>query len=319
MIRKQFLVLGVAAAVLAAGAAWWRLAPTPVPTLPGLTDAQMANLFAEPTPAPDGALRVFHIGHSLVNLDMPAMLSQLAGDGHGYESQLGAGASLRMHWGDEPVRAFEEANAHPRYRDAREAVASGDCDAIVLTEMVEIRDALRYFDSGRYLSQFTEAARSTRPDTRVYLYETWHPLDDPEGWLERLDRDLPLYWEAGILRPALYNLPEGARIGLIPAGQAMAALVREIEQRGGVGNVRDRNDLFSDQIHLNDLGNYFVALVHYAVLYGSSPEGLPHQLLRADGTPATAPDAETARLMQDVAWRVVRSIPATGVGANPPS
>ena len=319
MKSKGFLAIGAAIIALAAGAIWWRTAPAPVPSLPGLTDEQMSALYAQPLPAPDGALRVFHIGHSLVNRDMPAMLAQLAGEGHSYESQLGWGATLKSHWGDEPVNGFEEENAHPRYRDAREAVSSGDYDSIVLTEMVEIRNALRYFDSSRYLAQFTEAAKSARPDTRVYLYETWHPLDDPDGWLDRLDADLSRYWEGGILRPALYTLPEGTRISLIPAGQAMAAFVREVEERGGVGNVRDRNDLFSDQIHLNDMGNYLVALVHYAVLYGSSPEGLPHQLLRADGTPATAPDPETARLMQEVAWRVVRSIPATGVGGNAPS
>ncbi len=319
MNRKGLLALGAVVAVAAVGALWWRSGQTPVPTLPGVSDAQMAALYAEPLPAPDNPLRVFHIGHSLVNRDMPAMLAQLAGEGHSYESQLGWGATLKSHWGDEPVNGFDAENAHPRYRDAREAVASGDYDAVVLTEMVEIRDALRHFDSSGYLARFTESALSARPDTRVYLYETWHPLDDPEGWLERLDADLLRHWKGGILRPALHTLPKDTRIHLIPAGQALAAFVREVESRAGVGNVRHRSDLFSDQIHLNDIGNYFVALVHYAVLYGSSPEGLPHELLRADGTPAIAPDPETARLMQEVAWRVVRSIPATGVAAVPPS
>jgi hypothetical protein len=319
MKRKGLIALGAAIVAVAAGAIGWRMMPTPVPSLPGLDDAQMSALFAAPLPAPEDPLRVFHIGHSLVNRDMPAMLGQLAGEGHGYESQLGWGATLKSHWGDMPVNGFETENAHPRYRDAREAVGSGDYDAIVLTEMVEIRDALRYFESHRYLAQFTEAALAARPDTRVYLYETWHPLDDPDGWLERIDSDLPRHWEGGILRPALYSLPEGTRIHLIPAGQALAAFVREVEARGGVGNVRDRNDLFTDQIHLNDMGNYFVALVHYAVLYGSSPEGLPHELLRGDGTPAMAPDPETARLMQETVWRVVRSLPATGVAPAAPS
>lgn len=319
MNRTGILAVGAALVALIAGAAWWRMAPTPLPTLPGPTDAQMTALYAVPLPAPNDPLRVFHIGHSLVNRDMPAMLAQLAGDGHSYESQLGWGATLKSHWGDEPVNGFDAENAHPRYRDAREAVASGDYDAIILTEMVEIRDALRYFDSSRYIAQFAGSALASRADTRIYLYETWHQLDDPEGWLERIDADLARYWEAGVLRPALHGLPDGTRIHLIPAGQALAALVREIEARGGVGNVRDRKDLFSDQIHLNDLGNYFVALVHYAVIYGSSPEGLPHSLLRADGTPATAPDAETARLMQDVAWRIVRSLPLTGVATAPPA
>lgn len=319
MNRSGFLALGAAVIALAAGAAWWRLAPPSIPTLPSLTDAQMSALYADPLPAPDKPLRVFHIGHSLVNRDMPAMLAQLAGDGHRYESQLGSFATLKAHWGDAALTDAEIWNGPPHFRDAREAVASGDYDAIVLTEMLDIRDSLRFHDSPGYLAKFAASALQANPETRLFLYETWHWLDDSEGWLERLDADLSRYWDAGLLRPALYGLPEGSRIHLIPAGQAMAALVRDIESRGGVGNVRDRTDLFADQIHLNDLGNYFIALVHYAVLYGSSPEGLPHELLRADGTPATPPAPETARLMQDVVWRLVRSLPATGVAQAPPS
>lgn len=314
MKRPVLLAAGAALLATLAGALWWRMGSAPpVPVLPGLDEAKMATLYATPLPVADQPLSVFHIGHSLVNRDMPAMLAQLAGDGHRYESQLGWGAQLQSHWGDSPVNGFEAENAHPRYRDAREAVSSGDYDAIVLTEMVEIRDALRYFDSARYLAQFADTALAARPDVRIYLYETWHPLNDPEGWLERIDADLARYWEAGILRPALLQLPEGSRIYLIPAGQALAALVRTIEAQGGVGNVKDRRDLFSDDIHLNDLGNYFIALVHYAVLYGSSPEGLPHELMRADGTAADAPAPETARLMQQIAWQVARSTPLTGL------
>jgi hypothetical protein len=315
MTRKGLLAAAAAAAVAAAAAAfWWRSAPA------GPGDTEMAARYAAPLAAPEGPLAVFHLGHSLVNRDMPAMLAQLAGEGHRYESQLGWGATLKSHWGDAPVNGFEVENAHPRYRDAWEAVASGDYDAIVLTEMVEIRDALRYFDSPRYLALFAAEAWRARPDTRIYLYETWHRLDDPEGWLERLDADLPRYWEGALLRPALGRLPDDARIHLIPAGQALAALVREIEARGGVGNVRDRTGLFArtgeggvDQIHLNDLGNYFVALVHYAVLYHRSPVGLPHRLLKGDGTPADAPAPETARLMQEVAWAAARGNRLTGV------
>jgi len=273
----------------------------------------MAARYATPLSAPEGPIAVFHIGHSLVNRNMPAMLAQLAGEGHRYESQLGWGATLRSHWGDIPVNGAEVENTHPHYRDAREAVASGDYDALVLTEMVEIRDALRYHDSPRYLAAFAEEAWKAQPDVRIYLYETWHQLDDAEGWLERLDADLLRHWEKGLLRPALGRLPEGARIHLIPAGQALGALVREIEARGGVGNVEDRASLFKDQIHLNDLGNYFVALVHYAVLYQKSPVGLPHALLRGDGTTADAPAPELAQLMQEVVWATVRSTKLTGL------
>ena len=306
-MRKAGVMALALAALAGAAAFWWRSAPA------GPDGAALTALYGEPLAAPLAPLGVFHIGHSLVNRDMPAMLAQLAGEGHRYESQLGWGAQLRSHWGEIPVNGFEVENAHPRYRDAREAVASGDYDAIVLTESVEIRDAIRYHDSPRFLAGFAEAALAARPGVRIYLYETWHELDDPEGWLGRIDADLSRYWLDGVLHPALGWLPKGARIHLIPVGQGLAALVREVEARGGVGGLRDRNGLFSDQIHLNDLGNQFVALVHYAVLYHKSPVGLPHALVRADGTPAAAPDPELARLMQEVAWTVARSTPLTGV------
>lgn len=82
----------------------------------------------------------------------------------------------------------------------------------------------------------------------------------------------------------------------------------------------DRTDLFArnpdgtlDTIHINDLGAYLVALVHFAVIYQRSPVGLPHMLTRADGTPATAPDPALAATMQDIVWSVVRALPVTGL------
>jgi len=273
-------------------------------------------------PAPTGPLSVFHLGHSLVNRDMPAMLAQLAPAGHRYDSQLGWGTTLQAHWGDAPINGFETENAHPRFRPAHEAVASGEYDAIVLTEMVEIRDSIRWHDSPDYLVRWAEKALAARPDVRLYLYETWHPLDDPEGWLTRIDLDHDRYWLRQVLGPALRQLPKGAQIHLIPAGPVLAAFVREVEGRGGVGNVRGREDLFAraedgtlDVIHLNDLGNYLVALVHFAVLYHASPVGLPHVLARADGTPATAPDPDTAHLMQEMTARVVDMLGLSGIRA----
>ena len=258
-------------------------------------------------------MRVYHLGHSLVGRDMPAMLAQLAGEGHRYESQLGWGATLKAHWGDDTIAGFAEENAHPRFRAAREAADSADYDAVVLTEMVEIRDAIRYHDSPAYLRRWADRILGARPDARVFLFETWHPLDDPEGWLNRLDRDLGRYWEGELLARAQADgeLPQAIRV--IPAGQVMARFVRAVEARGGVDGIAGAGDLFTDTIHLNDVGTYLVALTHYAVLYQRSPVGLPRQLMRADGTPAASPGPEAARLMQEVVWDVVTAYPKTGV------
>lgn len=290
-----------------------------------LPSEALAQLYATPLSPPDKPLRVFHLGHSLVNRDMPAMLEQLAGKGHDYCSQLGWGATLKSHWEpDIPINGFEQENAHPRYEDARKAVKGGEFDVLVLTEMVEIKDAIKYHDSPEYVRRWAREARTNSPKARVYLYETWHRLDSPEGWLERLDRDLSMYWEGELLAKGMAHADTGGPVHVIPAGQVMARLVRRIEREGGVSGLKSREDLFArkpdgtlDNIHLNDVGNYLVALTHYAVLYHRSPVGLPHRLKKADGTDASAPSEQAARLMQTLVWEVVTGYPKTGVVQRP--
>lgn len=297
---------------MGAGALWW------VQTR-RKGAARAEALYAAPLTPPAGSLQVFHLGHSLVGRDMPAMLAQLAG--HDYASQLGWGTSLNEHWDpDLPVNGFDAENAHDRFQPAREAVGSGTYDAVVLTEMVEIADAVRYHKSAEALANWADTAWQANPQTRIYLYETWHHTNDPSGWLARLDGDLETYWQARVLHPALAKTQ--APIYLIPAGQVMAAFARRVAGQGAIAEVSAPEDLFAtnddgttDTIHLNDLGHYLVALTHYAVLYHRSPVGLPHALMRADGTPATAPSPEVARAMQETVWQVVTRHPETGVAS----
>lgn len=292
----------------------WRVAAAPR----AISQADLAARYAQPLPPPAGPLATYHLGHSLVGRDMPAMLAQLAG--HAHASQLGWGATLKGHWeGDVP--GLTEENTHAHFRPAAEAADSGDYPVVVLTEMVELRDALRYFDSPKHLANWTRRFRAARPEARVYLYETWHPLDDPEGWLNRLDADLPRLWEGGVLRPAMAEAGVGT-IHVIPGGQVMAAAVRAIEA-GQVPGLSRREDLFAttpdgtpDQIHFNDAGAYLMALTHYAVIYHRSPEGLPHALTRADGSPAAALPQDTALVLQRMVWDVVTGYAATGVAGG---
>lgn len=278
-------------------------------------------LFAKPLTPPQGALNVFHLGHSLVGRDMPAMVAQLAGADHQYHSQLGWGTSLREHWEpDQPINGFDEENDHPHFRSAKEALETGTYDVVVLTEMVEIRDAVRYHNSAKYLALWAGHAWDANPNSRIYLYETWHHTNDASGWLARIDTDLPKYWQESVMYPALANTD--APIHLIPAGQVMAAFVRAIHDVGGVDGIATVEDLFAlnpdgtqDTIHVNDLGAYIVALTHFAVLYHRSPVGLPYQLRRADGSAAQAPGAQAAALMQKVVWQVIARYPETGVGS----
>lgn len=312
----KLIIAGLAA--LACGFAAWSYLGGPR----ALTSEELAARYEAPLPPPNGPLAVFHLGHSLVGRDMPAMLAQLAQ--HDHASQLGWGTPLKAHWEpDEPIQGFDVENAHDHYRDAKEALASGDYTAFVLTEMVEVEAAIEYFDAPVYLEKWVSAARDGNPDIRVFLYETWHDLTDPQGWLTRLDTDPERYWEGVLLAQAMAANPDDGPIHVIPAGRVMAELVRRIEAGSGVDGITSREDFFArlddgsiDPIHINDLGAYLVALTHYAVLYQRSPVGLPAQLDRADGTPAIAPGPDLADLMQQTVWDVVSTLPITGIPQN---
>ncbi|PCJ47245.1 MAG: hypothetical protein COA74_11935 [Gammaproteobacteria bacterium] len=97
---------------------------------------------------------------------------------------------------------------------------------------------------------------------------------------------------------------------------------KEIERLGGVEGISSPEDIFGrnadgglDPIHVNDIGAYLVALVHYAVLYQTSPEGLPYQLKNETGKNAVAPSKQAAQLMQEITWRVVSENYRTGLVA----
>ncbi|WP_241523896.1 hypothetical protein [Oceaniglobus indicus] len=313
--RRHALALAGVGTLAAAGAvALW---PARGPRLAGA--GQMANAYRTPLAPPVGGLNVYHLGHSLVGRDMPAMLAQMAGAAHRYDSQLGWGTSLRDHW--EPsigIEGFAHENDHPRFRPARPALESGLYDAVVLTEMVELRDAIRWHESARYFELWGDLARRANPAVRVYLYETWHWLNDPDGFRVRLDRDYAPLWKGEILAADVAAHPDRPA-HVIPAGQVMAAVLRAVESAPLPGLSR-AEDLFAkepggaqDNIHFNDIGAYLVAATHYAVLYHRSPVGLPHRLLRADGMVADAPSPEAAALIQRTVWDVVTSLPETGV------
>ena len=314
------MMIGGALGLLAAGAAglagwrWWSRGPAlPSPRAPvPLADYDAALPLLTP---PNGPLRVFHLGHSLVGRDMPVFLAQMAG--HEHASQLGWGTPLRAHWEDRvEIAGFDTENAHAHFRPAKEALASGQFDAVVLTEMVELRDALRWHAGAAYLARWVLAAQAGNPDARIYLYETWHRLDDPADWLDRVEADLPALWLGELAQGAVaWGAPP---VHVIPGGQVLAAAVRAAEA-GRLPGVARRQDFFArnadgtpDPIHLNELGAWLIAATHYAVLYHRAPEGLPLRLARADGSAFSLPPA-TAAALQALVWQTVRATPRTGV------
>ena len=255
---------------------------------------------------------IFFIGHSLVAHDIPRFIEgfvEAAGGTGIAEQQIINGAPLRYQW---------ENGANAEGTNAQTALRSGEFEILILTEAVPLRNHLQWSGTTEYATNFVELAASGNPDIQIYIYETWHNLDSGTGvdipwddrdhipWRERLDQDLAL-WEgiADDINAQATSTGAGP-VQLIPAGQALAKLHDEIEA-GNVPGMRSIRDFFSDGIHLNDLGKYFVSLVKFATIYDADAAdlaALPTDLEAAWWRQVTFPEDTTDALKRIAAEAV---------------
>ncbi|MEX3315949.1 hypothetical protein [Sulfitobacter sp. PS-8MA] len=269
-----------------------------------------------------GLFSVLMVGHSLFGHTGPAMLQDAlrAGAGQGeVRAQIINGAPLRYNW---------EESDKAEGVDARTVLPEGETTHLILTEAVPLANHIRWSDSEVYAQAFFGLAAAANPTVKVYIQETWHSLNSGTGaevahdagadtpWRARLDADLPA-WEGMVAAVSRGRSTDTASIDLIPAGQAMARLYDEIAA-DRVPGLRDIDALFSDDIHLNDLGHYFVAMVQYATLTGNDPLGLPIDFSDQWGSPFDTPEPELARHLQRVAWAAVRDYRGGAVVPVPP-
>ena len=270
-----------------------------------------------------GLFSVLMVGHSLFGADGPDMLQEAlrAGVGQGeVRAQIINGAPLRYNW-DESDRAEGV--------DARTVLPEGQTTHLILTEAIPLANHTRWSDTEVYAQAFFGLAAAANPTVKVYLQETWHSLKSGSGeavayddhahipWRERLQNDLPA-WEGIAAAVSDGRSSDTATIEVIPAGQAMARLYDEIAAER-VPGLNEIDALFADDIHLNDLGHYFVAMVQYATLTGKDPLGLPTDFNDRWGKAFDTPTPDLARELQRVAWDAVREYQGSAVVPVPPA
>lgn len=260
---------------------------------------------------------ILYIGHSLIGPSLPPLVEAgLAHQGMKVEvsAQVINGAPLRYGW---------ENSADGERADARVLLPRAKTKVLVLTEALPLAAQIEWNDSAGYVAKFADLAWRARPDTQVYIYETWHSLKSGPGteiegdtgssvpWRKRLTADLPA-WES-LMAKANAERPQGApMVRLIPAGQAMGRLADAIDQ-GRVPDVASIDQLFDDDIHPGDQLLYFVALVHIAVISGENPTGLPARLGRHWISREAVISDEQAAVFQRIAWEAVQAYQADDI------
>jgi hypothetical protein len=267
-------------------------------------------------------INVFYVGHSLSD-QIPDMVKSLA-DNAGqvafdWAYQGIPGSPLRWHWDRMAANDYEGNPPHYYgFYDPVGGLAAGDFTDFVMVEAVP----RHWGDSGsgiqethHYAGLFLDYAQSNNPNVRVFLYEPWHCIQsgtptgcdydvDSNPWRQRLTDDLPM-WESAVRHLNTQHTPAHP-VRLIPGGQGLARLNDAIDQ-GRVPGLGSIEDVFSDDIHLTDVGKYYVACIHYAVLLGASPVGLTNQLQVWWGGNFDAPTPEQAAVFQQLAWETVNA------------
>jgi len=179
-------------------------------------------------------------------------------------------------------------------------------------------------------TRFLKLVREKSPDVQPWLYAEWvemdrrRPSDRGEVPSFQMSKTFPaLTWQESMGAMLLYNEEvqhriaaqhrEGKPVRILPTALALGWARTLIDQGElpGVppGEAGFYGLLFEDQVHVNPAGCYLVGLTWYAALYRESPE---NRLLPI----GTSLSSEQARVLQRLAWEVVRNYPDCGLYEN---
>ncbi len=162
------------------------------------------------------------------------------------------------------------------------------------------------------------SARERNFSVQVWLFAEWpgekgwkenmsgNPLNpNPKNWEEALYLKMSRY--RSLLETWNAEIKERNKVRLCPAGQALMNLKNEIDIDLVPGMKNLFRAVFHDDLKLNTKGEYLLACVQYACMFGESPENKTSPA----GTGLTL---EQARIFERVAWETVISEPASGQG-----
>jgi hypothetical protein len=283
--------------------------------------ARAAGQDKEPTKKdmPGMGQRVFFASHSLMWY-VPTPLGELAEaagiKGHKLAGlqMLGASKTLQ-HW-----------NLPEGKNKAKEALKKGDVDVLVMSP-------IQFPDQG--IESFVKLGLEHNPNMRFSVQISWggwdiDNQDFPKGANNKVDRNKTPEQLSNLntrnIKAAEAQADDinkkygkGKRILLlVPSAQTSVALRIRIHNKEMPG-IASQGELFRDPIShpaapLEALNTY----LHFAVIYGQSPVGLPMPTLLKN-TKKGAYNDKVNRVLAEIAWETVTSYPYSGVTAQPGS
>jgi hypothetical protein len=167
-----------------------------------------------------------------------------------------------------------------------------------------------YENTVRFLLHYEAEFATGNSAGQTHLFTTWKDYvgigssaADPTVWIAH-ERAQMAYWEAMVsaANERLATLGISRRISTLPASGALAELVEQATT-GTVAGITGASvsatmaTLFSDDVHLTDVGKYFIACVTFASVYRRTPVGAAY----VSGGYNTVTSTQAASL-QTIAW-----------------
>jgi hypothetical protein len=274
-------------------------------------------------------LRVFYASHSLM-WDMPTVLAKQV-EAYGIK-----GHTLVGHQRIGVSRALQHWNRPEAKNEARKALKEGKVDVFVMSPLV-------HPDEG--ITNFVKLGLEHNPKMKFLIQISWPGLGftDNEQFNARRKGGGFFGKKGGMFGTKADNKPpeELARINaidiknaeaqvkrlneefgkgktvvfLVPTAQAHNAL-RTLIYKKEMPGLKDQSEVFRDPIgHPSPPVVALNAYLHFAVLYGRSPVGLPMPgILKNASRPQW--DEKMNRKLQELAWDLVTKYPPSGVTAR---
>jgi len=260
-------------------------------------------------------LNSFHVGNSLtVNASRFSTFIRTAGGQDSFPAYIIGGSVTKRLWDDS--QGSDNARWLEAYSKAVHPLDYFTLQPRDFNVEEEVVHCLRFLDLVRVQS----------PDVQPWLYVEWgevdrsRPTDKGQVPSFQMKQTFPaVSWEESMAAMLLYNEEvqhgikasdrAGKPVRILPTAVALGRahnLIQEGKFPGvAPGETNFFRTFFEDHVHFNMNGCYLVALTWYAALHGESPEGklLPIR---------TTLTAEQARILQRLAWDVIKNYPDCG-------
>lgn len=286
------------------------------------------NLNIVTTPAPSDPnwtsrndARVFLSGHSLTDnplIDYVQGIALSNNDNFNYNQQIVIGSPMRVR-----TKGDNNASGWPGYSEGKnksgggmniineirnpQTIGSGRrYDTLVITENHNSIEQINWENTIPYLRHYHDLLRSGSSSARTLFYHSWLDINksNPNPWITH-EKNARTLWECVVskVNNSLNDSSSRPQVQSLPTGAALVDLVEraianQVNGLSGASSIDRLNQIFSDNVHLTNLGAYYASLVTYSAVFRKS----------AAGTAAPAGISATlASSLQTIAWNYVNT------------